>query len=158
MKTKPRSEIEADELRRRAEQMAQWLLTHPLQGEVDAQRLLHELQVYQVELEMQNAELRHARAETEAALNQANLLNEQLSQREQGDTDSRETGGAAPQTKSGIRVDEREDMRASLKIIAEMSHQIRRSGVSAVQAQHLDKIDAASQHLLETIKVPTDQP
>ena len=37
-------------------------------GEVEAQRLVHELRVHQIELEMQNEELREARAEIEAGL------------------------------------------------------------------------------------------
>lgn len=40
---------------------------HPLTGE-EVQRLYHELQVHQIELEMQNAELRQSRNEVEEAL------------------------------------------------------------------------------------------
>jgi PAS domain S-box-containing protein len=58
------------ELRRRAEAR---LKDKPVprgqaQTEVDAKRLLHELQVHQLELEMQNAELREARDEVETQL------------------------------------------------------------------------------------------
>ena len=41
---------------------------HPLRAEDTPSRLLHELQVHQIELEMQNNELREARAEVEASL------------------------------------------------------------------------------------------
>ena len=58
------------ELRRRAERHFKKRRTRsasPL-TEADAQRLLHELEVHQIELQMQNAELRTARDEAEAAL------------------------------------------------------------------------------------------
>jgi len=51
----------AAELRRKAEE--QVASQQPPAGELDVKRLLHELQVYQVELEMQNEELRQAIAE-----------------------------------------------------------------------------------------------
>jgi two-component system, cell cycle sensor histidine kinase and response regulator CckA len=60
----------AAELRRRAEERLreQHPETGEFQTEADAQRLVHELQVHQIELEMQNEELQKARAEMEAAL------------------------------------------------------------------------------------------
>jgi hypothetical protein len=60
----------AAELRRRAEERLREL--HPETGQAqtdtDAQRLVHELQVHQIELEMQNEELQKARDEMEAGL------------------------------------------------------------------------------------------
>ncbi len=58
------------ELRRRAEKQLGWTalpLSSKSLKEEDQARLLHELQVHQVELELQNAELREARDELEAA-------------------------------------------------------------------------------------------
>lgn len=58
------------ELRRRAEEQLGWValpLTSKGSQTVDQARLLHELQVHQVELELQNSELREARDELEAA-------------------------------------------------------------------------------------------
>lgn len=57
-------------LRRRAEKrlQAQHLEAAPARTEADTQRLVHELQVHQIELEMQNEELRQARSELEAGL------------------------------------------------------------------------------------------
>ena len=70
MKKDKKISTEAAELRRRAEEQLRGSKTegtHP-QTEDETQRLLHELQVHQIELEMQNEELRRARAELEAAL------------------------------------------------------------------------------------------
>ena len=60
---------EAETLRQAAEARLKAGLAAPAgMAATDATRLLHELQVHQVELELQNRELREARAELEAAL------------------------------------------------------------------------------------------
>jgi PAS domain S-box-containing protein len=70
MQKKPNVPGDAAELRRRAEARlrGQRRSTAPPRTDADTQRLLHELQVHQVELEMQNAELQGARNEMEAML------------------------------------------------------------------------------------------
>lgn len=60
--------LEAAELRRSAERRLGEQPLGDAAPEVDTGRLLHELQVHQVELEMQNEELQQARRETQAAL------------------------------------------------------------------------------------------
>jgi PAS domain S-box-containing protein len=70
MPPKPHSNADARKLRRRAEQRLQASHAEPGRAriEADAQRLVHELQVHQVELEMQNAELVEARERMEVLL------------------------------------------------------------------------------------------
>jgi PAS domain S-box-containing protein len=60
----------ASELRERAEKQLQARQTgqKAARADADTQRLVHELQVHQIELEMQNEELRRAQAEIESAL------------------------------------------------------------------------------------------
>ena len=60
--TKNKKLSAAAELRRHAEERLNALApeARPPRTEDDAPRLLHELQVHQIELEMQNAELRRA--------------------------------------------------------------------------------------------------
>ena len=61
---------EAAELRRRAEELlrAETAEAPSPRTEAESERLLHELSVHRIELEMQNAELRQARDELETAL------------------------------------------------------------------------------------------
>ena len=71
MQKKPPSSTEPAQLRSRAEEHLREqkkLKTGGAKNAVDSRRLLHELQVHQIELEMQNAELRQARDELEVAL------------------------------------------------------------------------------------------
>jgi|GEM_PF-524448 len=69
MPKKPKSPGEPTELRRRAERQMEERHAAPIPpAEADHRRLLHELDVHQIELEMQNAELRLARDEAESVL------------------------------------------------------------------------------------------
>jgi len=60
----------ATDLRRKAEELLQAKAVQelPPRNEDETKRLLHELQVHQIELEMQNAELSRSRDALEAAL------------------------------------------------------------------------------------------
>ena len=71
MQKRPSSSTKAAKLRSRAEahlREQKKLKTGVAKTGADSRRLLHELQVHQIELEMQNAELRQARDELEVAL------------------------------------------------------------------------------------------
>ena len=70
MKKGKHTSTDAAELRRRAEARLRAAATKgaPARTEADTQRLVHELQVHQIELEMQNEELQQSRAEVEAGL------------------------------------------------------------------------------------------
>jgi PAS domain S-box-containing protein len=59
-----------DELRRRAERCVRAIDSRRGQSEVDGgmQRVFHELQVHQIELELQNEELKQSKLEVEASL------------------------------------------------------------------------------------------
>ncbi len=65
---KGRITLDLGNLRRRAEERLHERKRSERPQEADLQRLLHELEVHQIELEMQNEELREARVETESAL------------------------------------------------------------------------------------------
>lgn len=66
-------------MRRRAEELLRQQAGEPFCSRIEAesQKLLHELQVHQIELEMQNVELRQARDELETALDRYTDLYDQ---------------------------------------------------------------------------------
>ena len=70
MKKDRNTSTDAAEFRRRAEARLRATVTKgtPARADADTQRLVHELQVHQIELEMQNEELRQSRAEVETGL------------------------------------------------------------------------------------------
>ena len=78
MRSKPKTPTEAAALRRRAEAQLQAVKEGAQTPRTAAgtQRLLHELQVHQIELELQNEELRQARDELDASLDRYTALYE----------------------------------------------------------------------------------
>ena len=67
---------DAQMLRKKAEEKlnATQDQTHIMEKEIDEKRLVHELQVHQIELEMQNEELRQANERAEAALKKYTMM------------------------------------------------------------------------------------
>ncbi|MDE2439761.1 MAG: bacteriohemerythrin [Betaproteobacteria bacterium] len=68
----------------------------------------------------------------------------------------REMAVAANQAKTSFIANMSHEIRTPLNAINGMVHQLRRSGVGAQQAEWLDKIDSAGQHLLEILNAVLD--
>ena len=69
---------------------------------------------------------------------------------------AREAAEAANVAKSAFLANMSHEIRTPLNAIAGMVHLVRRAGVSPQQAERLDKVDSAGQHLLEVINAILD--
>jgi len=142
------------DLRRRAEAQ---LLNAPLPcpDETDVMRLLHELQVHQIELEMQNEELRSAYARADDALEQMTELNAQLERRVAERTaellTALDAARAADQAKGRFLANISHEIRTPMTGILGMAYLLRRSGLNTKQLGQLDTIEIAGNHLLGVI-------
>jgi signal transduction histidine kinase len=141
-------EIEAVRLRRTAEQLATWAIVHPMQNEVDTKKLLHELQVHQIELEMQNVELQRVYIDTEAALKIQIQLNECLSQ----SINEREvTQSNNDLAKRALLLNISNEILEPLNVITEMTKQMRQSGIDSKIVEQLERIQVACRDVMKNI-------
>jgi len=133
------------------------LLNTPLLGpdEADVMRLVHELQVHQIELEMQNEELRSAYARADDALEQMTELNAQLERRVAERTaellTALDAARAADQAKGRFLANISHEIRTPMTGILGMAYLLRRSGLNTKQLGQLDTIEIAGNHLLGVI-------
>ena len=145
----------ATPLRQAAEAQLQQRADTPSPTPADLARLVHELQVHQIELEMQNDELRRARAETEAAVDQLHQLNAHLETLVAARTAelvaARDAAEAADRAKTHFLANMSHEIRTPLNGILGMAHLLRRSGLTPTQAHQLDKIEVSGRHLLAVL-------
>ena len=135
-------------LRRTAEQMAAWAIVHPLQDEADAKKLLHELQVHQIELEMQNAELKHAQLEAEKTLERLAVINESL---QQSMLERKASHSKDQVMLVALLAKLSREIVEPLNVISGLTQQIKQSGANPQMLQQLDKLEVAGRQLLQSV-------
>ena len=121
----------------------------------DVQRLLHELQVHQIELEMQNEALHQMQAETQDALKRYADLNDRLEEivamRTSDLVMAREIAESANRAKSVFLANMSHELRTPMNAIMGMTDLALRRAIEPKQQDQLSKVMTASQHLLGII-------
>ena len=140
-------------LRRAAEQMAAWAIVHPMHDETDAKKLLHELQVHQIELEMQNLELHLNQLETEKKLETLTAINERLQQSifERNVSHVKEII-ANENVLAKLLNTISNEISQPLNEIGEIAQQIKHTGADAQLLDNITKLEMAAQRLLQSIR------
>ena len=148
-----KSSYEKRYLRSLAEQMATWAIVHPMHDETDAKKLLHELQVHQIELEMQNAELHHHQLETEKKLETLTAINERLQQSisERNVSHAKEISTNQTLLANLLNTISNE-ISQPLNEIGEIAQQIKHTGADSQLLSNITKLEMAAQRLLQSIR------
>lgn len=160
---KRKSTSSADTLRRRAEAHNTPRRQEAPIGDADALRLLHELQVHQIELELQNDALKQSQEEALAALQRETAARKHLEHLERIVTArtaelviAKEAAEASNLAKTAFLANMSHEIRTPLNAITGMTYLLRQSKVTLEQAARLDKIESAGQHLLAIINAVLD--
>jgi len=149
----PRQDL-ADLHRRAEEILARRERDAPV-GAADVQRLLHELQVHQIELELQNEELRLTQADNLRALQQLADFNARLEElvavRTADLVTARDAAEEASRAKSMFLANMSHELRTPLNAIIGMTDLVLRRATDAKLVDQLTKVKTASHHLLAII-------
>jgi len=123
-------------------------------------RAYREISLLNEELAQDNAARR--RAEGEALRLNAELeqrVHERTAQLESANQElilARDAADTASQAKSAFLANMSHEIRTPLNAISGMAHLVRREGLSPRQAERMDKLESASQHLIEVINAVLD--
>ena len=140
-------------MRAAAEQIAAWAIVHPMQDEADAKKLLHELQVHQIELEMQNAELHLNQLETEKKLEKLTAINERLQQSIFEHNVSHVKEIATNETLLANLLNKiSNEISQPVNEIAEIAQLIKHAGSNPQLLDNITKLEMAAQRLLQSIR------